>query len=378
MAGTSKYSDHFAGRMHPAAGNSISGGIGTTPAFEPNPGQTAAAPTSPLPFPTPPPTAQGEHPTPRPIQPSLTPPVNPTQTDPPADQTQHVVLLPFIPYNERRVIAERVLIISIDGLRPEGIYNEKTGAVNAPFLFSLSQKGVVDWSAQTVRPSTTLPGHTSMLTGYGVTKHGVDIPGYQDLLKLGPHLAVPTIFDYAQDFGFRTVLVAGKKKMNYFHRPGSLDAVHIYVEKNDDERFDADIASQARKFMRDGFGVMFIHFPDTDSVGHAEGWLSKRYMGTVRRVDKTIKTIFEKLASLGYLETTLVIITADHAGNDVGHMGSGPLEMTIPWIMVGPQVRPGLSLSGIQIMDTAATTLWALGIPLPPDLDGRVVREAFQ
>ena len=171
---------------------------------------------------------------------------------------------------------------------------------------------------------------------------------------------------------------AGKKKMNYFHRPEALDVFQTFIEKSDEDRFDADIASRARKAMRDGFGVMLIHFPDADSIGHLDGWLSKPYLGAVRRVDKSIKSIFEKLEGLGLLESTLVIITADHAGNDVGHMGSGPLERTIPWIIVGPQVRPETSLSDIQIFDTAATALWSLGIPRPPDLDGRVVREAFE
>ena len=167
--------------------------------------------------------------------------------------------------------------------------------------------------------------------------------------------------------------------MNYFHRPDTLDVFHTIVEKKSEEdRFDSDISSRARKIMRDGFGVMLIHFPDTDNFGALDGWLSNRYMGTVRRVDKSIKSIFEKLESLGLLETTLVIITSDHAGNDWGHSGSGPLEKTIPWIIVGRNVRPGTLLSDIQVYDTAATAMWALGIPLPPDLDGRVVREAFQ
>jgi predicted AlkP superfamily pyrophosphatase or phosphodiesterase len=289
-----------------------------------------------------------------------------------------MLLLPFVPYSEPRPVAERVLIISIDGLRPEGIYNAKTDKANAPFIFSLSQQGAVDWGAQTVTPSTTLPGHASMLSGYDVPKHGVDIGSYRDLLKRDPYFQVPTIFDYAQDFGLRTVMVAGKQKMNYFNRPDTLDVFHTFNEKSDEDRFDPDIASRARKIMRDGFGVMLIHFPDTDSAGHLDRWLSKPYMGTVRRVDKSIKSIFEKLESLGLLETTLVILTADHAGDDWGHMGSGPREKTIPWIIVGPSVRPGTSLFDIDIFDTAATALWALGIRLPPDLDGRVVREAFQ
>jgi hypothetical protein len=55
-------------------------------------------------------------------------------------------------------------------------------------------------------------------------------------------------------------------------------------------------------------------------------------------------------------------------------------DMTIPWIIAGPGVQPGTDLSNVEInvMDTAATVLWALGIELPEDMTGRVVLEAFE
>ncbi len=46
-------------------------------------------------------------------------------------------------------------------------------------------------------------------------------------------------------------------------------------------------------------------------------------------------------------------------------------------IVHGPGVRPGLRLEGARIIDLAPTILYALGVPLPDDLDGRVLTEAF-
>jgi arylsulfatase A-like enzyme len=52
--------------------------------------------------------------------------------------------------------------------------------------------------------------------------------------------------------------------------------------------------------------------------------------------------------------------------------------MTIPWIVAGPGVVPGSKLSRrVVVYDTAATAMWALGLDLPSDLDGRPVLEAF-
>src|SRR5574341_2085458 len=53
-----------------------------------------------------------------------------------------------------------VALLSIDGLRPDALV---PGV--APNILALALRGSYTWSAQTVYPSTTLPGHASMLTG---------------------------------------------------------------------------------------------------------------------------------------------------------------------------------------------------------------------
>src|SRR3990172_3007591 len=61
-----------------------------------------------------------------------------------------------------------VVIISLDGARPDAIQQ-----VDAVHIKALAERGAVDWHAQTVLPSVTLPAHTSMLTGLDVDEHGV-------------------------------------------------------------------------------------------------------------------------------------------------------------------------------------------------------------
>ena len=51
--------------------------------------------------------------------------------------------------------------------------------------------------------------------------------------------------------------------------------------------------------------------------------------------------------------------------------------MTIPWIIAGPGVEAGGLTSQVRIYDTTATVLWALGLPIPDDMAGAPVREAF-
>ena len=45
--------------------------------------------------------------------------------------------------------------------------------------------------------------------------------------------------------------------------------------------------------------------------------------------------------------------------------------------MKGPGIKRGIHLKNAKIMDLAPTTLHVLGIPVPADMDGRVLDEAF-
>ena len=46
-------------------------------------------------------------------------------------------------------------------------------------------------------------------------------------------------------------------------------------------------------------------------------------------------------------------------------------------ILAGAGVQPGVRLSGVQITDVAPTLLHLVGVPLPANLDGRVLAEAL-
>jgi len=46
-------------------------------------------------------------------------------------------------------------------------------------------------------------------------------------------------------------------------------------------------------------------------------------------------------------------------------------------LLKGNPFRPGLTLEGARIIDMAPTLLYLLGVPIPEDMDGRVLKEAF-
>ena len=257
----------------------------------------------------------------------------------------------------------RVLILSIDGLRPDAI--ELTPMSN---LQALMQQGAYSLVAQTIYPSSTLPSHSSMLTGLCPDKHGVD---WNDYIPKRGYANGVDIFDLAHAAGLRTVMVVGKEKLRQVTEPESTDVFEFVNDR------DVVIAARVAELVPQGFGLMFVHFPTPDWMGHEYGWLSPEQFSVIFRADEALQTILNALQNAGMREDTLIIVTADHGGHSTTH-GTRQLEdMTIPWVIAGPGVRHAVLPTNINTTDTAATVVWALGLPLQPDWDGLPVLEAF-
>jgi phosphopentomutase len=204
-----------------------------------------------------------------------------------------------------------------------------------------------------------------MLTGVAPDVHRISWDDYQPDRGC---ITVPTIFGLAHEAGQRTILVAGKQKFQHLNVPGTVDTIVLTP------RGDADVANEAIVQVFTGFGLLFVHFPDTDLSGHTSGWLSSTYLARVGEADRAIGRLLGALPA----ETT-VILTADHGGHGSNH-GTGMTEdMAIPWIIAGPRIggRGREILSTVRTVDTAATALFVLGIAGPVGMTGQVVSEAF-
>ncbi len=253
----------------------------------------------------------------------------------------------------------KVVIVSIDGLRPDALQSG-----NLPNVTRLSRTGAFTWQARTINPSNTLPSHASMLTGYLPIRHGIT---WDDYLPANGGPKVPTIFIAARRAGRRTAMVAGKEKFNTFRDTGEMD---IFVGGS---RADSDVAEQAVAQLFAGVDLLFVHLPDVDLSGHATSWMSASYKDRVAKADEALGRIMSALP-----ENTTIILTADHGGHGFGHGTEDPLDMAIPWIIAGPGIRQGYALTApVSTTDTAATAAFLLGLVLPPDITGKAVNEAF-
>jgi arylsulfatase A-like enzyme len=266
---------------------------------------------------------------------------------------------------------KRVLIISVDGLRPDLALRAET-----PTLHGLLKHGSFSFWARTTAVSVTLPSHTSMLTGVVPGKHGIewndDLP-----LKKPIYPRWPTLFEVAHKAGLTTAMIVGKSKFGALAKPGTLDWTEVPYEQTTDDF----VGDHAVAVIHDHKPqVLFVHFPDVDAAGHKFGWSSPEQMKAIEGADAQIRRVLEALDQEHLRDRTLIIVTSDHGGAGRNHGADDARSRHIPWIAVGPGVHECLDLTifpklTINTEDTFATACRFLGIPLADDIDGKPVTQ---
>lgn len=284
-------------------------------------------------------------------------------------------------------LAEHVFLISIDGGAPAGI---RQGQM--PVLQRLVREGAVSWTAQTIRPPLTLPAHASMLTGVLMEKHNITFNHWS---PTNSTVRVPTVFTAAKAAGLTTAMFVGKEKFRHLAQPGAVDEFYYDTEhdvvvmksdggdkvvKKEGNIFAVQVATNAASYIvRHKPRLCFIHFTDTDTIGHEFGWGSREQLKAFAETDRALGIVVQAIKKAGLARRCVILISADHGGHARGHSQGLPEDMTIPWIAWGKNVRRNFTITTpVNTCDTAATVLWLLGLNSPGEMDGRPVLSAFK
>jgi hypothetical protein len=278
-----------------------------------------------------------------------------------------------------RALAKHVVIISIDGCRPDLLLRAET-----PFIHGLLERASYTFFAETTDVAITTPSHVSMLTGVHPEKHGIalntDPPD-------GVYPNVPTILEIAKERGMTTGVFSTKSKFSIFTSPGTVD--HVGISKVGSSADDQGIARDAAEVIRKHKpNVMLVHFGNTDKQGHDYGWGSRRQMAALAGADASVAMVFAALRDAAIEEETLVIISSDHGGSGRTHgqrLENGEPDMRsryIPWIAVGPGIRKGFDLTNdrrlkVSTVDTFATACYFLGLGAAGPLDGKPIYQVL-
>jgi predicted AlkP superfamily pyrophosphatase or phosphodiesterase len=272
----------------------------------------------------------------------------------------------------------KVLVIGIDGVRPDVL-----AEVNTPALDALIAEGSFTDAAITGLPSVSGPGWSSFLIGVHPGKHGVfdnsfageNYTTYPDFLtrieQVRPELTTFAVVDWAP---------LGRSESGL---PTLSDAIdeRIVLDGYELGWLEADEASvdHAERALREGDpDALFVYLGNPDESSHTSGAIGPEYRDAIAAADAHVARLIEAVTSRATYrsEDWLVLVSTDHGRlADGGHGGDTPEERTIFFLASGPSAVVGRPEGEVFIVDVAVTALAHLGIDVDPSwgLDGRVV-----
>lgn len=299
--------------------------------------------------------------------------------------------------------------ISLDTLRADRLGCYGYSRPTSPTLDLLAAKSLRFESASSPAPWTK-PAHASLFTGLWPRRHGV--LAFENPLAPG----VVHVADWMTQHGFQTLAVVSNSVLTLHDMPrgfGSFDYLErgqgpepsgvtartierlaaldrerpffAFVHYNDMHaryrslpRYEAEftgpyegtISSRAREFLEHLTGVAPF---DARDVAH----ISDLYDAALRQLDDELATLFAYLEEAGLLQDSLVVVTSDHGEEffDHGSVSHGMTQfeelVRVPLLFHGPGMPAAVVTEPVSLVDVLPTCLSALGLPLPPSLDGR-------
>ncbi len=267
-----------------------------------------------------------------------------------------------------------VVVVSIDGLRPDAIDDRAEGSTPA---LARILRGSGTLNARTDPEITvTLPNHLSMVTGHsvgGAQGHGwianEDPPAIRHggtiQKKTGRY--IPSMFDVAHDRGVQTGVFVSKTKFwllvqCYGSAEGAPDAVPPDHGKGKIDVFTYSanskaLAEQAAAWLRaqQSQSLALVHLSDPDVEGHTTGWdmaPNSAYRASVAKADAALGILLATIDSSPELRgKTAVIVTTDHGGGEPFKSHTEPqsaLNFRIPFLVWTGSDRPRADLYALN------------------------------
>lgn len=254
---------------------------------------------------------------------------------------------------------EKVILISVDGLRPDGFL-----ACGNPYVDELMKMAYYTLDGKTVMPSVTLPCHMSMFHSVTPQRHGITTNLYLPMAR-----PINGLFEQLRNGKRTCAMYYGWEPLRDVARPESLrfaEFIHSYSEESSDTALTDSALERIRKSEPD---FVFLYMVETDEKGgHDSGWMTEEYLHRVSIAVDNIKRVIEKCG-----EEYTVVITADHGGHDRHHGLDIPEDMTIPMFYIGKRFEAGKRFSGGSILDIAPTIAKLMDVAPADEWEGTSV-----
>jgi predicted AlkP superfamily pyrophosphatase or phosphodiesterase len=240
-----------------------------------------------------------------------------------------------------------LVLISIDGLRPEIYLRTGELGLRLPNLSSIKESGVYAERMTGVLPTVTYPSHTTMVTGVPPSVHGI-IDNHKktgEAYLQAADIRVPTLWEVAQKAGLTTAIVTWPASygaavdflipenlsMGVADVPGLIRAgsspglferleattgevdLPSFEQADAGEKLDAMTADFAAQVLREHRPrLLLAHFLDADHWQHIAGPDSAEAYRAFERVDAHIGTLIDAAKAAGIFADTYFLIVGDH------------------------------------------------------------------
>jgi predicted AlkP superfamily pyrophosphatase or phosphodiesterase len=278
---------------------------------------------------------------------------------------------------------KHVVLISIDGLRPEFYLDPAWGMVN---VRQGMKAGAYSEGVRGSFPTVTYPSHTTIVTGVLPAKHGIYYNTPVEPLGISgkwfwyyKDIKVPTLWIAAKDAGLTTAGVSwpvtvgapidynlpeyvilpkgkGEKKdeIKALYEESNPKALYQEVQDNAIGKFgefgasfdfynsDANKARMAAYIIRKYKpSFLAIHIALTDHFEHEEGRDGDKVRAAVAGADAAVKTIMDAVEVAGLRSNTTFVVTGDHG-----------------FVDIHTQINPNVILAGSGLYDDAHKEDW--------------------
>ena len=253
----------------------------------------------------------------------------------------------------------RVILISIDGMRPDGLK-----ACGNPYVSELEKICSYTYGGSSMDPSVTLPCHFSMAHSVTPKRHGILTNTYVPQVR-----PVSGIFEKIRAAGGVCAFFYGWDQLRDIALPGAVRFA-TYINAYMKESSDTVLTDEAIRVLSENeVDFCFLYMVETDEKGgHDNGWMSDEYL---RRISIAIDNVKRIIDTFG--DRYSVIVMADHGGHDRSHGTSLPEDMTVPFFFYGPDFVPGQVLSGLSLLDIAPTIAKVMGVEPEREWEGKSV-----
>lgn len=243
--------------------------------------------------------------------------------------------------------AKHVIMISIDGLRPEIYLNTRTGKRQTPNLVNMRQQGISARKMIPVFPSVTYPGHTTLVTGMYPATHGIvnNFKHGNEWYLHSADIQTKTLWQAAREKGLTTAIVTWPAsygaKVDYlipenlsFNTPdvpkllreGATPGLFEQLESkfgpvqlpsfehhDAGERLDEMTGKFAAELIRQHKPhLLLLHFLDADHRQHLDGPDSPRVHRAFAQIDQRVGELRQAAKDAGILDATTFVIVGDH------------------------------------------------------------------